>query len=241
MPVRKGREQVDGPVFQLPELRDRRGVFRDRAHAGRVLASMLAEWSGSEALVLAIPAGGVPVGRALADALDLPLDLCVVSKILFPWTTEAGFGAVAFDGSVWYNRAYIEHYHLSPRQVEQATEAARRKVERRLRRFRGDRPMPRVAGRPVFLVDDGLASGATLRAGIRALRRLGADELRVAVPTAPPLGALELAQEVEALYCPNVRGGATFAVADAYREWRDLTDDEVAGLLAAGRRGEEIS
>jgi predicted phosphoribosyltransferase len=192
---------------------------------------MLQQYRGGNGLVLAIPAGGVPVAAALARELELPLDLCVVSKILLPWTTEAGFGAVAFDGSVWINEAYVKHYGLTPRQVEKATLEARRKVERRVRRFRDERPMPAMAGRPVFLVDDGLASGATMHVGIAALRRKGADQLLVAVPTAPPMTALELAQEADAVYCANVRSGATFAVADAYRNWYDVSDEEVERLL----------
>jgi Predicted phosphoribosyltransferases len=220
-----------GAVMELPELRDRRWVFRDRAHAGKVLASMLGDYRNGNGLVLAIPAGGVPVAAAMADTLHLPLDLCVVSKILLPWTTEAGFGAVAFDGSVWLNQAYIDHYHLTPQQIEKATQEARRKVAARVRRFRGNRPMPEMRGRPVFLVDDGLASGATLRAGLAALRRQGADRLPVAVPTAPALGALELAREADALYCANVRGGASFAVADAYQQWYDVSEAEVEEIL----------
>ncbi len=222
---------MTGRLIDEPGLRDRKGVFRDREHAGRVLSGMLSEYANGDGLVLAIPAGGVPVGASMARVLGLPLDLCVVSKILLPWTTEAGFGAVAFDGSVWYNPGYIEHFRLTAEQVAQATEAARRKVVRRLRRFRGERPMPEVRGRPVFLVDDGLASGATLRAGIAALRRLGADQLMVAVPTAHRDNARILAREVAALYCANLRSGPTFAVAEAYLEWHDVSDEEVAALL----------
>ncbi len=220
-----------GTVLELPQLRDRRWVFEDRADAGRVLASMLEDHRGGPGLILAVPAGGVPVAAAMADHLGLPLDLCVVSKILLPWTTEAGFGAVAFDGTVWINEAYVEHYRLTTEQVEKATEEAKRKVASRVARFRKGRPMPELRGRPLFLVDDGLASGATLRAGLAALRRQGAERLSVAVPTAPALGALELAREVETVYCPNVRRGATFAVADAYRNWYDVSEEEVERIL----------
>lgn len=219
-------------VIELPDLRDRRHLFRDRTHAGEVLAGMLSRYRDSDALVLGIPAGGVPVAAALAGELGLPLDVCVVSKILLPWTTEAGFGAVAFDGTTWINRKYLEYYRLTPEQVQEATEAARRKVARRVKRFRGDRPFPRVAGRPVILVDDGLASGATLRTGIAALRKLGGDELVVAVPTAHLDSALELAREVEAFYCANIRTGPGFAVADAYRQWYDVSEDEAAAHLS---------
>ncbi len=218
-------------VIELPELRDRLQVFRDREHAGRVLAGMLSEYRESDALVLAIPAGGVPVAAAMAEVLGLLLDVCVVSKILLPWTTEAGFGAVAFDGTLWINQEYLDYYQLTPEQIEKATETARQKVVRRVERFRGNRPLPQVFGRPVILVDDGLASGATLRAGVAALRKQGADELVVAVPTAHVGSALELAQQVEKLYCANLRSGPSFAVADAYQRWYDVSEDEAAALL----------
>ena len=218
-------------VIELPELRDRLHVFRDREHAGRVLAGMLSEYRESNALILAIPAGGVPVAAAMAEVLGLPLDVCVVSKILLPWTTEAGFGAVAFDGTLWINQEYLDYYQMTPEQIETATETARQKVIRRVERFRGNRPLPQVSGRPVILVDDGLASGATLRAGVAALRKQGADELVVAVPTAHVGSALELAQQVEKFYCANLRTGPSFAVADAYQRWYDVSEDEAAALL----------
>ncbi len=139
-------------VIELPELRDRLHVFRDREHAGRVLAGMLSEYRESNALILAIPAGGVPVAAAMAEVLGLPLDVCVVSKILLPWTTEAGFGAVAFDGTLWINQEYLDYYQMTPEQIETATETARQKVIRRVERFRGNRPLPQVSGRPVILV-----------------------------------------------------------------------------------------
>jgi len=221
-------------VIELPELRDRLHVFRDREHAGEVLAGMLTDYRDSNALVLAIPAGGVPVAATMAEVLGLPLDVCVVSKILLPWTTEAGFGAIAYDGTLWVNREYLDYYRLTAEQIETATEAARQKVARRVERFRGHRPLPQVSGRPVILVDDGLASGATLRAGVAALRKQGADELVVAVPTAHIGSALELAQQVEKLYCPNLRTGPSFAVADAYQHWYDVSEDEAAALITGG-------
>src|SRR5947207_13432252 len=109
--------------------------FRDRTHAGRELAGMLDDFRGSAALVLAIPAGGVPVGAAIAEALGLPLALAPVSKVLYPWTTESGYGAVAFDGSVWLDEARMAGHGLTPTQVERASAEARAKIERRPARF----------------------------------------------------------------------------------------------------------
>ncbi len=135
-------------VIDKPELRDRTGVFRDREDAGEVLARMLAEYRGSDALVLAIPAGGVPVAAPIAATLGLPLDLLVASKVLLPWTTEAGYGAVAFDGSVWINPDYVAHYGLDTATVEAGIAAARRKVQRREKAFAATARFPICTAAP---------------------------------------------------------------------------------------------
>src|SRR5919201_3224650 len=201
--------------------------FRDRAHAGHELARMLEEFRGAAALVLAIPAGGVPVAAAIAEALGLPLDVAPVSKVLYPWTTESGYGAVAFDGSVLLDEAAIEANGVKPEEVEKAVAAARAKVESRLRRLRARRAPLAVSGRTVILVDDGIAAGSTMRAAIGALRRQRAERIFVAVPTAHRRALDTVSRVADEAYCANVRAGARFAVADAYAEWRDLSDDEV--------------
>ncbi|HEX22043.1 MAG TPA: phosphoribosyltransferase [Chromatiales bacterium] len=218
-------------IIELPELHDATGVFRDRADAGRRLAGMLEEFRGSGAWVLGIPAGGMPVAAEVARRLELPLDVLVVSKVLLPWTTEAGYGAVAFDGSVWLNPDYIDYYGLDAATVEAGVSAAKAKVERRLRRFRGDRPFTAVRDRPVILVDDGLAAGSTLRAAVAALKRAGAGRIIVAVPTGHARSVEEIGGLVDRLYCANIRGGLRFAVADAYEQWSDVSEDEVAEIL----------
>jgi predicted phosphoribosyltransferase len=220
-------------IHEISPLRDQAPAFRDRAHAGEVLAGMLEAYRGGSALVLAIPAGGVPVAAEIARRLGLALDLAVVSKILLPWTTEAGFGAVAFDGSVWINQEDVLDYHLSPADVGLCTARARDKVERRLKRLRGKRPLPALAARQLILVDDGIAAGSTLRTAIAALRRHGPSEIVVAVPTGHQGSVQLIAGLADAVYCANIRGGSRFAVADAYEEWRDLNEDEVAAMLAA--------
>ena len=221
-------------IVELPELRNRTQVFADRRDAGRVLARMLEAYRGTSALVLAIPSGGVPVAVEIAQALDLDLDVAVVSKILYPWTTEAGFGAVAFDGTVWIDPELT--VGMTEAMIETQVEAARRKVERRQRRLRGDAPLPQLTGRPAILVDDGLASGSTMRVAISAVRGLAPQELIVAVPTGHARTVLALASEADALYCPNIRGGGHFAVADAYRHWYDEDEEGVARLLGAYRK-----
>lgn len=205
--------------------------FRDRTHAGRELAKMLTEFRGTTALVLAIPAGGVPVAAALATELGLPLDVAPVSKVLYPWTTESGYGAVAFDGSVWLDESRMSGHGVSPAHAERAVAEARAKVERRLARLRAGRAPLAFEGRTVIAVDDGIAGGATMRVAIAALRRAGAARVVVAVPTAHKSTLEALSRLAHAAYCPDVRGGASYAVADAYAEWRDLGDDEIAALL----------
>lgn len=222
---------MTAPVVDLESLRNRAPVFADRAEAGRVLAGMLEEYRGTDALVLAIPAGGVPVAAEVARALGLPLDVAVVSKILLPWNTEAGYGAVAFDGTIQLNQALVDQLGLPAEEVARGVAETRAKVERRLARLRGGRPFPPLAGRPVILVDDGLASGFTMMTAAEALRRAGASEIAVAVPTGHAQAARRVASCADRVYCANLRGGPYFAVADAYRRWYDVPEEEALALL----------
>ena len=223
---------MGGAVFDCPDLRDRRQVFRDRSHAGDVLAGLLAGRDARAGLVLAIPAGGVPVGAIVARRLEVPLDLAVVSKITPSWNTEVGYGAVAWDGTTRIDRNFVRSFDLSDQEVQAGVARAQDKVARRLQRFRGDRPPPVLAGVAALLVDDGLASGSTLRVAVEAARGAGASAVLVAVPTGHSASIEEMAAQVD-VYCANLRGGVRFAVADAYQLWTDLTEDEVAAMLSA--------
>jgi predicted phosphoribosyltransferase len=219
-------------IHDLPALRDEAPVFRDRAEAGAVLAEMLTAYRWTEAIVLAIPSGGVPVGAEIARRLGLALEVAVVSKVLLPWTTEAGFGAVAFDGSVWLDEEAVQGFALRPSDVARAVEEARRKVERRVQVLGGGRPLPPLGGRPSLLVDDGIAAGSTLRTAIAALRAHGASDLVVAVPTGHARALEAIARLADTVYCANLRAGFRFGVAEAYAQWRDISEDEVVALLA---------
>jgi putative phosphoribosyl transferase len=220
-----------GRVIELPALHNRLGVFRDRRHAGEVLADMLSAYRGSNALVLGIPAGGAPVAAAIARALALPLDMAVVSKLTLPWNTEAGYGALAFDGTLRLNNELVARAGLSEADVETGKVCAQGKVTRRIKLLRGDRSFPELSECSAILVDDGLASGFTLLVAIEALRHQKAKEIVVAVPTAHAESAARIAPLVEALYCPNLRDGPSFAVADAYQEWSDVAEETVVALL----------
>ncbi|MGI5818014.1 MAG: phosphoribosyltransferase [Armatimonadota bacterium] len=227
-------------VVEMPQLRDRVGVFEDRADAGRTLAALMGPLRGTGALVLAIPAGGVPVAAPLAEELGLELDVAVVSKITLPWNTEAGYGAVAFDGTVRINEPLRRRLGLSREDVEAGIEITRGKVERRVRELRGERRLPDVTGRSVVLCDDGLASGFTMLTAVEAVRNAGPERVIVAIPTAHRQSLERIIDDVDCVYCCNVRGGMGFAVAAAYRHWRDVPLAEARTLLERhGRNADE--
>jgi predicted phosphoribosyltransferase len=222
-------------IVDLPELRDRVRVFRDRAHAGGVLAGMLAGALPPAVLLLGVPAGGVPVAAEIARRLRLPLDLAVVSKILVPGNTEAGYGAVAFDGTIRLNRQLVAALGLSEATVAEGIAVTREKVARRFQVLRRAEPFPDLRGGAVVLIDDGLASGFTMQVAVEALRASGADPVYVAVPTGHRAAVESLLPRVDAVFCANVRSGRSFAVADAYARWSDVSEDEVRALLQLPR------
>jgi predicted phosphoribosyltransferase len=220
-------------MFELSELRDREGVFRDRTDAGVRLAEFIrAQERASRPIVLALPAGGVPVATPLAAILEGELDVAVASKITLPWNTEVGYGAVAFDGSVILNEALVRSVGLDRDEVARGIAATRAKVERRVRNLRVGRGPMAIEGETVIVVDDGIASGFTMRVVLAALRTFRPARLVVAAPTAPLRSARELEGSVDAVYIANVRTGASFAVASAYRHWYDVSEDEARAILA---------
>jgi predicted phosphoribosyltransferase len=225
------RGKINSKVFDLPGLRNRIRVFRDRAAAGKVLANMMKAYRKTESIVLAVPAGGVAVGAVIARELNLPLDVVVVSKITPPWNSEVGYGAVAFDGTVILNEELLSQLHLSQEEIQKGIKKTEEKVNWRLKILRGNRPLPNF-NKKIILVDDGLASGFTLRVAIEALRKAGSQHIILAVPTAHKESIEKMIGMVEAIYCPNIREGWQFAVADAYEHWYDLEEEEVKKILA---------
>ncbi|MFZ0243427.1 MAG: phosphoribosyltransferase family protein [Desulfobacterales bacterium] len=215
-------------VRYLSHLRECRNVFRNRTHAGRCIAYMIEE---RNAIVMGIPAGGTPVAAVVAGALGFSLDVVVVSKITLPWNTEAGYGAVAFDGSMRLNENLVRAAGLGRDQVEAGIDRTRIKVAERMKRLRGCKPPLDLRGKTVIVVDDGLASGYTMRVAVEALTRGGVGKLIVAVPTGHAEAVEEIAHKVQAIYCPNIRSGANFAVADAYESWTDVSAAEAEAIL----------
>ena len=218
-------------IIDLSELREQTHVFQDRIHAGQVLARMLSADDEHAGIILAIPAGGVPVGAVMAEELGFDLDVAVVSKITLPWNTEAGYGAVAFDGTVKLNDDLIQRVSLTSEDVKKGIEKTTAKVARRVVKLRSDKPFPDLRNQSVILVDDGLASGFTMRVAVSALRNTGAGRIVVAVPTGHRQSVEIIAQEVEKLYCANIRGGYGYAVASAYRHWSDVAEEDVVNIM----------
>jgi len=225
-------EDRQGRVIDDPNLRDQEYGLEDREEAGRRLAAWLAPYRGSEALVLAIPAGGVPVAAAIAGALHLSLDLILVRKVQIPWNTEAGFGAVAPDGKAIFNERLLAYLNLSEAQVQAQVAKTRQVLAAREEKFRGGRPYPEMRGRTLIIVDDGLASGYTMLAALEFVGRRQPAKIVVAVPTALRETIEKILPRVDEVVCLNVRHRTPFAVAAAYRNWYDLGDDEVLEILA---------
>lgn len=192
-----------------------------------VLSRILDGHRRGDSLVLAIPAGGVPVAAVIGECLRLPVDFAVVSKITLPWNSEAGYGAVAFDGTLRLNEALLARMPLGKREIAAGIEQTRRKVERRTARLRAGLPPLDVGGRSLIVVDDGLASGFTMRVAVEALARQNPASIAIAVPTGHTGGMSDFSAAVEAIYCANVRSGRSFAVADAYEHWSDVDEEEI--------------
>lgn len=206
--------------------------FRDRVEAGRILAERLGAYCDKDVLVLGIPRGGVPVAAEVAAALDAPLDLLLVRKIGLPSQPELAMGAVA-DGEepiIFRNRDVIEISGVSVKTFDSVCKEELAEIARRRMRYLGNRPRAEVKGQVAIVVDDGIATGATTRAAIRAVRMRGPKELVLAAPVAPLETVKELHPEVDALVCletPEEFG----AIGYFYRDFHQIGDEEVIATL----------
>ena len=157
-------------LIENKELRNRERVFADRSDAGRQLAEILRHRTGRGTLVLAVPSGGVPVGLEMAQGLELDYDLLLVRTVQIPWNTEAGFAAVNMDADLIINEHLLSMLNLTSHQVQDQVKKTMATIEQRNTKFRQNRPFPDITGRNVVLVDDGLASGYTMRAAIAYIK-----------------------------------------------------------------------
>ena len=206
-------------------------VFNNRYDAGRQLAGQLGEYKGQSVIVLAIPNGGVPVGLEVALALEVDLDLVISRKIPLPLNPEAGCGAVADDGTAILNDEVVKRMGLTPHQINYQINQVRADIRQRSLLYRKDKPLAVVSGRTVIIVDDGLATGFTMRAAAESVRRRHPASIVVAVPAASAT-ALEQVGKVADRVVFLVKGTKPkFFIADFYRYWYDLSDAEVVQCL----------
>jgi putative phosphoribosyl transferase len=212
--------------------------FRDRTDAGRALAAELQSFLPERPVILALPRGGVPVGYEVARALHAPLDVWVVRKVGVPWHPELGAGAVAEGGFVHLNQDILDHVGLSRDDIAEVVRAKQREVEERVLLFRGGRSAPVLRDRTVILVDDGIATGGTVRAAIRSIRAQSPKAIVLAVPVASPDAIQALEPEVERMVCLQAPSDL-YAIGIWYRDFTQVPDDEVLRLLDRARQERE--
>jgi predicted phosphoribosyltransferase len=211
--------------------------FHDRTDAGRRLAGKLAPYANRpDVLVLALPRGGVPVAAEVAHALNAPMDVFLVRKLGLPGQEELAMGAVATGGVRVLNESLVRMLGVSGAVIEAVAAREEQELARRERLYRGDRPPPAIGGRTVILVDDGLATGASMLAAIRALRQQQPAGIVVAVPTAAPETCKALKGEVDEVVCA-ITPEPFYSVGLWYENFSQTTDDEVRRLLAQTSRG----
>lgn len=207
-------------------------MFRDRQEAGRKLAEELVKLRRADPVVLALPRGGVPVAAEIADALKAPLDLVIVRKVGAPGNPELAVAAIV-DGNppdVVLNRTIVEEYDLDDAELRTLVARERPELERRKLAYSGGRRSLSTANKTVILVDDGAATGTTMKVAIRALKRRSPREIIVALPVAPPDTLAELASEANRIICLS-KPARFFTLSQHYHEFPQLTDEEVVDLL----------
>jgi putative phosphoribosyl transferase len=206
--------------------------FHDRAEAGRLLADRLRHYAGrDDVIVLALPRGGVPVGYEVAKALGAPLDVFVVRKLGVPGYEELAMGAIASGGLIVLNREALQALPITEADIQRAAAAELRELERREEAYRGGHDPPRVEGKTVILVDDGLATGSTMRAAALAVRQLNPARAVVAVPVAAAETCDEFRDVVDEIVC-SVTPRPFRAVGLWYEDFSQTSDEEVRELLA---------
>jgi putative phosphoribosyl transferase len=209
--------------------------FNDRVDAGKRLASELADFKDKDALVLAIPRGGVVVGYEIAKALSLQLDVIIPRKIGAPDNPELAIGAVTEDGTTILDRSLIAYIGVPPYYIEEESERQRQEIQRRLKVYRQNEPYPNLKGRNVIIVDDGIATGSTMKAALASVKNRGAKSVTIAIPVGPPSTIGELEKIADCVVCPYTPEYFQ-AIGQFYSDFSQTTDEEVIELLKKNRQ-----
>jgi predicted phosphoribosyltransferase len=209
--------------------------FADRVEAGRSRASALLYLKGKDAIVLAIPRGGIVVGFEVANALGIPLDIIIPRKIGAPDNPELAIGAMTEDGTIILNQRLIKYLQVSEDYIKRESEKQRLEIERRLKLYRGEAPYPNLKSRDVIIVDDGIATGSTMKAALASVRKRGAKTVVIAVPVGPPSMIRELKRQADRVVCLHAPEYFE-AIGQFYEDFTQTADEEEVRLLKLSRQ-----
>lgn len=222
-----------------PKISEVRKMFRNRTEAGRLLGSALVSFKGENPIVLAIPSGGVPVGKEVASILGADLDVIVTRKIGAPGNPEFAIGSVTQNGQTISDMRLLEQMQISYDYLESEAEKQIESIRAALREYRGDRPYPNLEGRTVIIVDDGIATGSTIIAAIQSARKMKASKVIVAAPVGPHAEVAALSKSVDRIVCLMTPLNF-YAVGDYYGDFSQIGPEEVKKLLeGTGPKGED--
>jgi predicted phosphoribosyltransferase len=220
--------------------------YESRFQAGEILADLIKKEKKSlhdQLLVhpenffcFAIPNGGIPVAEGFCSKLDIGYDMLIVRKMKIPFNTEAGFGSMTTDGTILINEALLSNLNLTEKQINESIELTKLEIKERLKFYKKESNQENeykkhVENKQVFMIDDGLASGFTMLAAIKMVKKYYPMKIYVAVPTSPLSSTKRVEPQVDEIFCPNVRNVWRFAVADAYKHWYDVPESEVLEIL----------
>jgi putative phosphoribosyl transferase len=207
-------------------------LFKDRLSAGKALIKPLEKYKGEDVIVLGIPRGGVPIGYSIAKALDAPLDVIIPRKLPIPWSPEVGFGAVTSTGDVILNPDIAGEIRLSDSEIKAIADDVYKEIQRRMKIYRGNKPLPSLREKSVIIADDGLATGFTMIAAIESVRKQGPKKVIAAAPVSPKDAADKIRKYADEVVTIWEKQTCNFAVASFYEDFHDMSDEEVTRLLA---------